>query len=100
MVLPQDCVLVFDLVHDENNECDCIVISNPSTAKQGYLIDGYSFEEDKLMNKLENCDFIGGYLIESMYEMPEDKTKDEVIEGLVSLGFGYMPGFMKDCKSI
>lgn len=100
MKLPQDCFLVFDLVNDNDNECDCIVISNPKTARQGYLIDGYDIHEEILLEKFQESEFNGGNMMESMYEIPDDKTKDEIIEGLVSLGFGYMPGFLKGSKSI
>ena len=97
---PRKCVLVFDLVHDDDNESDCIVISNYPTAKEGYLIDGYSDEEEELLDKFQGSDFDGGNMMESMYELPDGKTKDEIIDGMCALGFGYMPGFIKDCESI
>jgi len=100
MVTPKDCVLVFDLIHDSNQECDCIVISNPPTAGQGYLIDCYSEEEEKLLDRFAYSDFSAGYLMESVYEMPQDIDKQDIIDGLVSMGFGYIPGFLKDSKSI
>jgi hypothetical protein len=97
---PKKCVLVFDLVHDDDCESDCIVISNYTTAKEGYLIDGYSDEEEALLDKFHESDFDGGNMMESMYELPSGKTKDEIIDGICALGFGYMPGFLKDCKSL
>lgn len=92
---PSKCVLVFDLAYDDDMEQNVLVISNYKTAKTGYLIDCYTDEEGALLEKFEDSDIYYGNMMESIYEYPEGKTKDEIIDGMIDLGFGYMPGFMK-----